>query len=93
MREAPKIKWCTLDNLTETATLKQHGYIASICYTPYFGEEYEGNKALCGKAYATEDGEAPMLFANMDFYKDEPSQYACKRCLKKYQKINQNTIQ
>ncbi len=82
------IKWCRLDNATETATLKQHGYIRKERVSTEWEQKYEGNAQLCyPRGFVSDDGESAMKFEDIDFYKLDPSKNACKRCLKIYNNI------
>lgn len=77
------VKWLTLENLEGTRTSKQHGYIPTI-------EKYSGNKEnkmLCSKGFASDDGEWPSDWNDLDGEKLDISN-ACKKCLLKFNPLS-----
>jgi hypothetical protein len=65
------VKWLTLENAEGTRTLAQHAYKAKD----------DGNKALCCGAFASDDGEYPLPFAELSSeLLNEKT--CCKKCLK-----------
>lgn len=81
-----QVKWLALENEDATRTCKQHAYIPAIRKMRYTLEPYEGNKTLCSKRYASEDGETAQNFNNME---SEPqSEDCCKKCRKIYERLS-----
>lgn len=73
-----KIVWSTLDNSTGEKSLKQHAFKPHVWKNQFY-EEYEGNKSLCSKIGASDDGETYMKIDQID---NEPiSPNVCKKCL------------
>lgn len=81
------VKWITLDNSEGTATLKQHAVIPVMCQERYLDKKYPGNKILCNKLFASEDGETAQ---DWDTIENEPlGENVCKKCLEFSQKVSQ----
>lgn len=76
-----KIKWLTLANAEDTATLKQHAFIEKVRLTPIIREEYSGNKMLCSRGGCSSDGDS---YDHFDLLEDEGfnEAKACKTCIK-----------
>lgn len=43
------IKWVTPESADGERTLKQHAFVHHVRSSPYIGEPYNGNRALCNK--------------------------------------------
>jgi len=83
------VVWATMSNIDETR-LSTHGFYSRI-RSGLFGEQYYGNGSLCNKNYGvSEDGETFLPITKIDA---EPlnEETACKRCLKIFNSLNQNT--
>lgn len=84
-QEMPKLAWCGVEN--------ENMHWSFHCYKPaartFFGEGYEGNKALCCKFGISEDGDTFIPFGQIEA-QELDRDAACKRCLKIYDKL-QNT--
>lgn len=83
------IKFQTLSNSEDTATLKQHIFKAKQCKERYTLGPYSGNISLCNRVWSSEDGEHAMDFEKMD---NEPfNEYnCCKHCIKQANKLGIN---
>ena len=81
------VKWLTLENSTGERSLKQHAYKHKVRKRPWTHEEYNGNKALCSKVFASDDGEVALSFDELE---SEPlsTVNACKTCMRIVNKFN-----
>ncbi len=75
-----RVKWMTLENIHATRTLKQHAYIPVTKKMPYTREDYPGNKVLCSRAFASDDGEVASNWIRLEGEEFDESK-ACKKCL------------
>jgi len=75
-------KCLTLANHDDSKTLKQHIFIPKICKTPIIREEYKGNISLCGKFWASDDGELASDWKQLENERLN-DENICKICFKK----------
>ena len=81
MEVTDEFKCLTLDNSTGELSLKQHIFKHSERKTKWTREIYNGNISLCGKVFASSDGETADSFASLE---NEPfnDDNCCKLCLR-----------
>ena len=76
------IKLLTLDNSEGTHTCKQHAFIPNIFKDKWTGETYTGNVAMCSKHWASDDGEHPTQWKDLEEEKYNPTK-CCRKCFLK----------
>jgi hypothetical protein len=82
-----EIVWAYCDN-AEGGAGGTHAYYAVKKRWPWIGDEYDGIGALCNKKrFISEDGETSIGINEVDALKAIPK-YACKTCLKIFNKLN-----
>jgi hypothetical protein len=75
-----KIKWLSLENSDASRSLKQHAFKPYVAKEQFTGDPYNGNKSLCSKFWASEDGEHSDDWETLE---SEPlnQDKACKICV------------
>lgn len=79
-----RIVWHTFDGKNGDTSWRQHAFINTIRTVPYTGDKYIGNKTLCSRSGASEDGETYLSINEIN--NEEISSECCKTCLKIYNK-------
>lgn len=82
-----QVKWLSVSNANDTATLKQHAYIHHVCKVRYTDEKYNGNLSLCKRSSVINEDELRISIEGLENETPNESK-ACKICMKKYGLLN-----
>lgn len=80
------IKWSTVDNEQETATLAQHAFKGVKRRLYYEDAYYDSNISLCGRIRISENGQSGISIDAVDGEPMNPHT-SCKNCLKIYTRL------
>jgi hypothetical protein len=76
------IKLIRLDNSEGTATCKQHAFIPKMFTDKWTNETYKGNVSMCSKSFASDDGEHPTKWDDLEHEEYIPEK-CCRKCFLK----------